>query len=177
MKKEIRKMYLWAMAKVLLVILGAIVLIVCFRHEELEMAAIICLSLLWGVVFLIYLISGIRTIVTGAGQAREYMANSPYNMERLDAEYDGAQPFGRIHVGNVHVFANASDQFYVLPLRDIERVWVENHGANPLKCRKGYYYLYIQTKDVEEIKVYYALENSAYAARDFIIYQKENRRV
>lgn len=177
MKKEIRKMYLWAVAKVLLVILAAIVLIICFRHEELEMAAVICLSLLWGVVFLIYLISGIRTITTGAKQAREYMANSPYNMERLDEEYERARDFGRIHVGDIHVFANASDQFYVLPLRDIERVWVENHGANPLKCRKGYYYLYIQTKDVEKIKVYYALKNSAYAARDFIIYQKENRKV
>lgn len=177
MKKEIRKMYLWAVAKVLLVILAAIVLIICFRHEELEMAAIICLSLLWGIVFLTYLISGIRTIATGAGQAREYMANSPYNMERLDEEYERARDFGRIHVGDIHVFANASDQFYVLPLRDIERVWVENHGANPLKCRKGYYYLYIQTKDVEKIKVYYAFENSAYAARDCIIYQKENGRV
>jgi len=105
------------------------------------------------------------------------MANSSYNIERLDEEYDAAQPFGRIHVGNVHVFANASNQFYVLPLRDIERVWVENHGANPLKCRKGYYYLYIQAKGDEKIKVYYALKNSAYAARDYIIYQKENGRV
>lgn len=170
MQKEISKMYLWAIAKIIFVLIAALVLIICFKNQELEKGVIIFLSLLWGCVFVIYLFSGIRTIVTGAKQAKEYMANSSYNMQSLDAEYDKAQSFGRIHVGDNHVFANASNQFYILPLKDIENVWVKNYRANPLKARKGYYYLYIQVKGFSKnIKIYYALKGNVYAAQNCIM--------
>lgn len=170
MKREISKMYLWAIAKIIFVLIAAFALFICFKNQELETGVIIFLSLLWGCVFLIYLFSGIRTIITGAKQAKEYMANSTYSVQRLDEEYNNAQSFGRIHVGNNHVFANASNQFYIIPLKDIENVWVKNYRANPLKARKGYYYLYIQVKDfTKNIKIYYALKGNAYAAQDCIM--------
>lgn len=156
MKKEIGKMYLRAVGKVLFaLVLGALLFFVMKNASDVEPVGIVVCSVLWGFAVLVYLISGLKTIIKGAGQVKEYMANSHYTEMQLDEEYEGAQKFGRIHIGRIHVFANASDQFHIIPLIDIRQVRITRHGGRGIG-RVGYYYLRLKTEGREkEIKVYY----------------------
>ena len=163
MKKEILKMYLRAVGKVLFaLVLGALLVFVMKNASDVEPVGIVVCSVLWGIVVLIYLISGLSTIIKGSGQARKYMANSHYNEMQLNEEYENGQKFGRIHVGRIHVFANASDQFYIIPLSDITKMRITHHGENRAKMRPGYYYLRLTANGIEkEIKVYYISREKA----------------
>lgn len=170
MKKEIRKMYLLALSKVAFAIgIGALLIIVMTSRDEMETWVMILCSVLWGIVILIYLTAGISTIKNGAKQAKDYMANSAYNEKQLNEEYKSARTFGKMHVGNIHVFVNASDEFYILPITDIENVHIERFGYNPGNSHSGYYYLYLKVRDQKrEIKIYYLLKESAQEAMDYL---------
>lgn len=156
MKKEIGKMYLRAVGKVLFaLVLGALLFFVMKNASDVEPVGIVVCSVLWGFAVLVYLISGLKTIIKGAGQVKEYMTNSHYTEMQLDEEYGRAQKFGRIHIGRIHVFANASDQFYIIPLTNIRQVRITRHGGRGIG-RVGYYYLRLKAEGREkEIKVYY----------------------
>lgn len=164
MKKEIGKMYLRAIGKVLLALVMAALLFMVMTDADIEPVGIVVCSVLWGIAVLVYLIAGLSTIVRGAKQAKEYMENSHYSEMQLEEEYQSGQNFGRIHIGRVHVFANASDQFYIIPLADITGMRVTHHGRSKLG-RAGYYYLRISAKGIEkEIKVYYMGKKKPYEA-------------
>lgn len=164
MKKEIRKMYLRAIGKVLFAVVMAALLLMVMTDADIEPVGIVVCSVLWGIAVLVYLITGLRTIIRGAKQAKEYMENSHYSEMQLEEEYQNGQKFGRVRVGKIHVFANASDQFYIIPLADITKMWVSHHGRNRLG-RAGYYYLRISANGLEkEIKVYYLSRKKAHEA-------------
>lgn len=166
MRKEIRKMYLYAVMKIVGSILGfALILYVCISYDDL-VAGITC-GILFGIAALIYFLSGFFTIKNGERHIREYINRSDYSKSQLDRECDAAQSYGRAHVGNVHLFANASNGFYVIPFHEIEEVWVEHHGENPAKGRVGYYYLYVKTQN-HRIKMYYVSRTGAEEARSCI---------
>ena len=156
MKKEIGKMYLRAVGKVVFaIVLGILVVVVMKNASDVEPVGIVVCSVLWGVAVLVYLISGLKTIFTGSRQTKEYMANSHYNEMQLNEEYENGQNFGRIHIGRIHIFANASDRFYIIPLTHIRQVRITRHGGRGIG-RVGYYYLRLKAEGYEkEIKVYY----------------------
>lgn len=169
MKKEIGKMYLRAVGKVLFAVaLGALVFVVMKNASDVEPVGIVVCSVLWGFAVLVYLVTGLKTIIKGSGQVKEYMANSRYNEMQLNEEYESGQKFGRIHIGRVHVFANASDQFYIIPLANVTKMRVSHHGRNRLG-RSGYYYLRLTVDGIDkEIKVYFMNKKKAYETMDAI---------
>lgn len=164
MKKEIRKMYLRAIGKVLFALVMATLLFMVMKDADIEPVGVVVCSVLWGIAVLVYLLTGLSTIIRGAKQAKEYMENSHYSEMQLEEEYQNGQNFGRVRVGRVHVFANASDQFYIIPLADVTGMRVTHHGRNRLG-RGGYYYLRISANGLEkEIKVYYISKKKPYEA-------------
>lgn len=156
MKKEITKMYLKAIGKVLFALaLGALLIVMMRETAESEPVAAVVCSILWGLVVIIYLFAGIRTIIKGAWQAKDYLKNSGYAEMQIDEEYSNAQNFGGVRIGRIHIFANATDQFYIVPLTAIREVRVTRHGRNRLG-RAGYYYLRMKAEGIDkEFKVYY----------------------
>lgn len=132
---------------------------------EMELVAIIAICCTMGLAGLIYVISGILTIKNGAGQASRYIREYAGGRKSLDEEYEAAKEFGAVKIGKNHLFANASDGFYIVPLAKIEKVFVRHEGANPLKGRPGYYYLYIGCDGIggldNMIKVYYVSQKMA----------------
>ncbi len=169
MKKEIRKMYLWAILKVIfaLGVTVAVVFIMIECSSEIGTAGVVVCSILWGIVALVYICSGFGTIFGGKKQMKEYMQTSGYNEMQLEEELARASNFGRVRVGDTHVFVNGSKQFYIIPLRTINEVYVLNHGANRAKHREGYYYLYIKAEGLWA-KAYYMSKERANEAMGFI---------
>lgn len=171
MKKEIRKMYLWAVLKILFALgLTAVVVFVMIESgSDIGTAGVVVCSVLWGIVAIVYLYKGIRTVIRGAKQAKEYMQNSGYSEMQLEEEFARSSAFGRVHVGDTHVFVNGSDQFYIIPLVTINDVYVLNHGANRAKGREGYYYLYIKADGITRwVKAYYMSKKRANEAMEYI---------
>lgn len=156
MKKEITKMYVKAIGKVLFaLLLGALLVLVMKSMGRDEIVAVVVCSILWGLVVIVYLFTGIRTIIKGAWQVKDYLASSHYTKMQLEEEYNSAQKFGGVRIGRVHVFANASDQFYIVPLTNLREVRITQHGRNRLG-RAGYYYLRMKAEGIsKEFKVYY----------------------
>lgn len=175
MRKEIRKTYVYAVMKIVFSILGyALVLYVlneANEANELDLAGNIVCGVIWGIAALIYFFSGFFTLKNGDKRLNEYMEASGYTYNELEYEYETAEDFGRTHVGNVHVFANASNGFHVIPLDSIEKIWVGYHGANRLKGRKGHYYLHIKYVGTEEeyIRIYYVVKGHVKAAEQCIL--------
>ncbi len=168
MKKEIRKMYLRAIGKVLFALVMAALLFMVMKDADIEPVGVVVCSVLWGIAVLVYLIAGLSTIIRGAKQAKEYMENSHYSEMQLEEEYQSGQNFGRVRVGRVHVFSNASDQFYIISLANITKMRVSHHGRNRLG-RSGYYYLRLTVDGIDkEIKVYYMSQKKAYETMDAI---------
>lgn len=158
MKQQIRKMYAMAIMKILFSMLWAILVavVMIYSYNDISTEGIVICSILWGIFALVYLISGILTIKNGAKQVNAYMATA-YPESLLEEEYSLSQSFGRIHIGTKHIFAYASNGFYVFPLQAIEQIRYQRHGYNPAKFRSGYYYLYIKFENRErEIKVYFS---------------------
>lgn len=168
MKREIRKMYLRAMAKILgSIIFGVLFVVMCVKTEELETVAIVVCGVLWGIAILIYTLSGIITIKHGTAQVKEYLKTASYSERQLETEYDNSKVFGSLHIGDMHIFANASDGFYVIPLDKIEKVWKKHLGENTVKGRPGYYYLYIKAYDMKDyISVYYIKKQNVLEAME-----------
>ena len=163
MKKEIRKMYAMAIVKIVFaLVLGAVVAFVFVESGDLDEVAIIVCGVLWGIAVLIYLISGILTLKNGKKQFTRYTEKTGYNIEQLDEEYRSSLDHERVHIGKVHMFANASDGFFVLPLEDIEKIYVRHYNTSS----GGYYYLYVCTKDIDKIKMYYLVGSHAREALD-----------
>ena len=156
MKKEITKMYFKAIGKVLFAsALGALLIVMMSKIAEDEPVAAVVCSILWGLVVVIYFFTGMRTIIKGAWQAKDYLKHSGYAEMQLEEEYGSAQKFGGVRIGRLHIFANATDQFYIVPLAAVREVRVTRHGRNRLG-RSGYYYLRMKAEGIEkEFKVYY----------------------
>lgn len=164
MKKEIRKMYLWAIIKIVFAVtLGVLCAVVLVESgDEIGVVNIITCSVLWGIVVIIYLCAGISTLIHGPKQMREYVQGLGVSEMQLEEEHERASCFGRVQVGEKHAFVNASDRFYIIPLDKIENSYIRNHGSNWAKGRRGYYYLYIEAEGLEHrIKAYYIDKKSA----------------
>ena len=171
MKKEIRKMYLWAILKIIFALgLTALVVFVMIESgSEIGPAGVVVCSILWGIVAIVYICSGFGTIFGGKKQMKEYMQTSGYNEMQLEEELARASNFGRVRVGDTHVFVNGSKQFCIIPLKEISDVYVLNHGANRVKHRKGYYYLYIKAERPGiSAKAYYKSKKRANEAMECI---------
>ena len=170
MKKQLTKMKFKAVLKIVIPILCMPVIIMIL--VPVELAAKIVVGVLSVILALIYIFSGIFTLANGSKQAREYIKNYPGGAAVLEEEFGKAERFGGLRVGSLHAFADASDGFYIIPFEKIVNMYIRNEGANPAKGRPGYYYFYIECKDIggwdEKIKVYYISENNAYDALNYI---------
>ncbi len=168
MRKQFFKMKFKAILKILIPIAFIALLVFMMIYEELEGVEVIVMSCTWGLLCLIYIISGILTLKNGPKQATAYIRNYPAGGDALDEEYEAAQKFGWLRVGHSHAFADASDGFYIVPFEKIINAYVRNEGANPAKGRSGYYYLYMKCDGIggwdEKIKVYYISRSEAYDA-------------
>lgn len=166
-----RKQFFWMRLKAILkiVIPIGIAAAVMPKLLEMELAAIITVSCTMGLVGLFYVISGALTLKNGSKQAREYIRSYSGGFQALNEEYENAEKFGDIRVGYKHLFANASDGFYIISLEKIEEVFVRHEGANPVKRRPGYYYLYIRANGIDNrnnmIKIYYVSKHKVKEAQ------------
>ncbi len=170
MRKQFFGMYVKAILKIVIPIGIAVAVIPRLLEEELVMTITICCTM--GLAGLIYVISGILTIKNGAGQASRYIREYAGGKESLEKEYKEAEEFGNVSIGKSHVFANASDGFYIVPFGQIENVFVRHEGDNPAKGRPGYYYLYIRSDGIggrdSIIKVYYLSKTKAHKTENYI---------
>lgn len=169
MKKEFTKMYGYAVAKIVFALaMAALAYMVIFRGDaDIEAFGKVVCTLCWGAFCLVYFVSGVCTILTGTKQAKEYMETTVYNEARLEEEYENATNYGRIRVGAKHVFANASNGFYVIPLAEIESAYLYYHK---------YTYVYIKAQCFSrKIKMYYLSKKKAEEAVQSILWRmKEN---
>ncbi len=168
MKKEIRKMHFYAILKIIIPI-ALMVLIIWMVSDLGDDVAAVVVSVCWGIGALIYIVSGIVMLKNGAKEAREYIKNYPGGEDALDEEYKRAQNFGRIRVGERHVFINASNDFYIFPLEDVQSVYALRFGHNPVKGRPGYYYVFIKSVKMDyRVKAYYAFKDSAMEVMEYL---------
>lgn len=169
MRKEFTKMYGYAVGKVVFAVaMVVLAYFVIFRGDaDIGTFGKAVCSLCWGVACLIYFVSGISTILNGARQAKTYMENTRYNEARLDEEYENATNYGRIRVGEKHVFANASNGFYVIPVADIETAYTRYYR---------YTYAYIEAGCLKKrIKMYYIRNKKARDAVQSILWRMEQQ--
>ena len=168
MRKQFFKMKFKAILKIVIPIAFIALLVFMMIYEEVETVGVVVMSCTWGLVCLIYIISGILTLKNGPKQATEYIRNYPGGGDALDEEYEAAEKFGWLRVGHSHAFADASDGFYILPFEKIETAFVRHEGANPAKGRSGYYYLYIGCDGIggwdSMIKIYYISKSESQEA-------------
>ena len=168
MRKQFFKMKFKAILKIVIPIAFLALLVFMMIYEELETVEVVVMSCTWGLLCLIYIISGILTLKNGPKQATVYIRNYPGGGDALDEEFEAAQKFGCLRIGHSHAFADASDGFYIVPFEKIKNAYVRNEGANPAKGRSGYYYLYIECDGIggwdEKIKVYYISRSESYDA-------------
>lgn len=175
MKEQIRKQLGWMRFKAILKIIIPIGLLAAFfptllEFDTVEMVGILCTM---GLLVPIYVISGILTLKNGGKQIKEYIQSYPGGEDALAQEYENGEKISGANIGQKHLFANASDGFFVVPFEKITKVFVRNEGANSAKGRPGYYYLYVECGKIggsdERIKIYYISQSSAYEARDLLM--------
>ena len=169
MRKEMRKMKVRGIVKILFALLLSVVVIfvLVVQKEELETAAIVTVSICWGVAALIYIIAGITNIKNDSKKAKEYIRTYPYGEEALEGEFNMAENHGRLRLGGIHAFVAATDDFHIIPYVQMEDVYLKNHGRNRAKLRNGYYYLYIKIKGQDRpVKIYYMFERDGNQAYD-----------
>ena len=164
-KKQFAKMKFKAVLKIVIPIALMALIIFMFVKEDLETYIAVIVGGLWGIAALIYIISGILTLKNGPKQAMQYIKKYPGGDVALTEEFEVSEKFGWLNIGPKHVFADASDGFYIIPYEKIEDIYVRHEGANPAKGRSGYYYLYIKCGEIggfdERVKVYYMLKSEA----------------
>lgn len=165
MRKQFFKMRCKAVLKIILPIVLMALIVFVVKDSGLETYEAVIVGGLWGIVALIYIISGILTLKNGPKQAMKYIKNYPGGDKALTEEFDASERFGWLKIGHKHAFADASDGFYIIPFEKITKAFVRHEGANPAKGRSGYYYLYIECSEIggldEKVKVYYMLEREA----------------
>ena len=168
MRKQFLQMKIKAILKIIIPAALMALIVYMFIREDLETYIAVIVGGLWGIAALIYIVSGILTLKNGPKQAMKYIKNYPGGSEVLDQEFEAAEKFGWLKIGSLHIFADASDGFYIIPYEKVEDVYVRHEGYNPAKGRSGYYYLYIKCGEIggfdEKVKVYYMLEGEAYDA-------------
>ena len=166
-KKVRRKGYL----KIIFAILVGLIVMYCLNcNEDIELAGKITCTILWSIVFVIYLISGIQNIKNCDKNIKEYIQKSDYSKQQLDTEFNNSKSFSNLYVGDTHVFAIGSDAPYIIPIRDIQRIYYKHLGANPAKGRKGYYYLYLKGEKINNnIKVYFIYKTDLKKAMDYLL--------
>ena len=168
MRKQFAKMKFKAVLKIIIPIVLMAFIVFMMLREDFETVEIVVVCGLWGIAALIYIVSGILTLKNGPKQATKYIKNYPGGSEALDEEFEAAEKFGWLKIGSNHVFADASDGFYIIPYEKVENAYVRHEGANPVKGRSGYYYLYIECGEIggwdSMIKVYYISESEAHEA-------------
>ena len=171
MENGYKKMRQKALLKIVAAIIGAalVILVAVNTYEEQEAWVTIFIVALWLSFALVYFTSGVNTLRHGMKQANLYIENSRFSKQQLEEEYDNAEDFGSVRVGGMHVFANASNGFYIIPIAEIEKIYVTHEGHNPLKGKRGYYYLRINAQNIEKrIKIYYVSRRRVEAAKECI---------
>ncbi len=167
MKKEISKMYGYAVGKMVFAFAMAVlayVVIFGIGTDIGTFGTVVCI-LCWGIVCVIYFVSGLGTLIKGTRQMKTYMENSVYSESRLNAEFENASEYGRIRVGEMHVFANASNGFFIIPYADIEKAYTWSNK---------YTYAYIKARCLpKRIKMYYLSRNKAKEAVQSILWKME----
>lgn len=167
MKKEITKMYGYAIGKIVFaVVMATLAYFVIFQSDtDVETFGKVVCSLCWGCGCMVYLVFGVRTVLNGMDQVKCYIGNSVYSEARLNEECENATDYGRIRVGEKHVFANASNGFFVIPYEAIEAAYT--------RTRK-YTYAYIQAKGLpKRIKMYYLFSGKPREAINDILWKME----
>ena len=166
MKKQFFQMRCKAILKIMIPIVVAIA--VSPVVMELETAAIIAMCCTMGLLVPIYVISGILTLKNGATEAREYIKKYPGGMDALEEEFQHAEPYSTAKIGRKHLFANASDGFYIVPFEQIGKVFV----SHEIFGRPDYYYLHVECGKIggrgEEIKVYFLSKSNANEAMEVL---------
>lgn len=148
-----------AVLKIVISILAEILLIIVTKsvYEEGEtVGAIVCL-ILWSIVCLVYFISGIRTLSDDNNLLKEYVKTSNISIEELENEFKTAKKIGSVYIGKKHVFSNDSLGVVVVPINSITKLEIVHLGANPVKRRKGYYYLYIYSNISDKKRKIYSV--------------------
>lgn len=151
-----------AILKILISILVEILLIkvsIYIYEEGEEFASIFCF-VLWSIVCVIYFISGLRALLNDNKLLKQYLNTTNVTIEQLEEELKSAKKIGSIYIGNKHIFSNDSLGVVVLPIDSITKLEIVHLGANPVKMRKGYYYLYIYSSVCDKRRKIYSVTDS-----------------
>ncbi|MBQ9984090.1 MAG: hypothetical protein IJP29_05825 [Lachnospiraceae bacterium] len=166
-----RKQFFWMRFKAILKIVIPILVAIAVAPAvmELETAAIIGMCCTMGLLIPIYVISGILTLKNGSIEAREYTQKYPEGMDALEEEFQQAEIYSTARIGRKHLFANASDGFYIIPFEQIDKVFVSHEVFG----RPDYYYLHVECGKIggrdEEIKVYFLSGSNANEAMEVLM--------
>ena len=106
---------------------------------------------------LVYFLSGLGILLDDNNLLKEYIKNSNITMKELESEYKVAKKIGSIYIGNKHIFSNDSLGVVVVPIKSITKLEIVHLGANPIKMRKGYYYLYIYSNISDKKRKIYSV--------------------
>lgn len=148
-----------AILKVMLSIFAELLLIIVIKslYEEGEtFAAIICL-ILFSIVCVIYFVSGLATLLNNNYLLKEYMKKNNITMQQLEIEYESAKKIGSVYIGDQHIFSNDNLGIMVVPISSITKLEIVHLGANPVKMRAGYYYLYVYSNISDKKRKIYAV--------------------
>ncbi len=170
MNKIIRKMYFRAFLKIIFSILITTLVIYIISKENVNTFTIIIIGTLWATISLIYCTNGIKVLTSGTKYLKEYIKNSNYTINELNDEFEKSTKYGTIYIGNKHAFTISSNGIHTFLIEDIENISYEHLGENLAKGRKGYYYLYIKGKNIEDnIKIYFASKNNLTKSINYLI--------
>lgn len=168
MKKLIEKSRNKGLLKIILSSLFEIFLIfMIYNVEEMSTFGSVVCFILWTIVALIYFIGGMNHIQNYKNNVNKYI-KAP-NYEELEEECKKAKKISSLYIGDKHVFVFTTTGFYILNISDIETMYYLHLGANPVKARPGYYYLFLKGEKIKEkIKIYFVSKNKVIEVMNYL---------
>lgn len=154
--RAILKIVISALVEVLLVYMSFSI----YEDGE-EFAAIFCF-ILWSIVCLIYFISGFKALFDDNKLLKEYLNSSNITIEELEEELKIANKIGNVFIGNKHIFSSDYLGVVVIPIESITKLEIVHLGANAIKRRRGYYYLYIYSNVYEQKRKIYSITDNSF---------------
>lgn len=145
------------------------------RSEDISTIGRITCTVLWTFACAYYFISGINALKNHNKVLHNFLKENNITMRQLDTEIKSATKIGTIYIGTKHIFSHDNSGIVVLPIVLINKLEIVRFGYNPLKGKKGYYYLYIYSSSSEKYRrIYSVLKNGLIDAADEIIKINKN---
>ena len=171
MKREIFKLKFWAFIKIILCSLlyaDYLRFLISLYNDSKNMSlvAVIVLAIIFFIHFFIFILAGIATILKGTKELDDYIAKSSFDMDKLEKEFNEANKYGKIRIGQQHIFARGVILFYVFPIISVDKVWMQHSNYNNIIFFRGRnYYICIKSMIMNYmIKIPYMFKKDAEAA-------------